>query len=117
MSLDGPGFHVEIEVLETASKNMSDIARDQDSFELRELCGDPALYGHDGVHAALAEFCGGWSVGLDALSDRAQRMGDSLGAAAKAYREAERTRKDALTTDPGVEAVDSSSQVPQVGGV
>jgi hypothetical protein len=65
--VDGPSFHVDVDVLASASKSMGDIVHDQDSFELRELCGEPSLYGHDGVHDALAELCGRWSVGLDAL--------------------------------------------------
>jgi hypothetical protein len=64
--MDGPGFHVDIEVLETASKNMQDLWHSQDEFELRGLCGEPELYGHGGVHDALADFCGQWSVGMDA---------------------------------------------------
>ncbi|MEU3623492.1 hypothetical protein BS329_27640 [Amycolatopsis coloradensis] len=103
--MDGPGFHVEIEVLEGASKSMGEIVHDQDSFELRGLCGDNQMYGHSGVHDALAEFCGRWSVGLDALSDRARNLGDLLGKAAKAYREVENTNLDALKVDPGLDPI------------
>ncbi|GAA4536458.1 hypothetical protein [Amycolatopsis samaneae] len=103
--MDGPGFHVEIEVLESASKSMGQVAADQDGFALRGLCGEPPMYGHNGVHDALAEFCGRWSVGLDALSDRARSMGDLLGKAAKAYREVEHNAAGSLTKDPGLDAV------------
>lgn len=112
--MDGPGFHVEIEVLESASKSMGEIVHDQDGFELRGLCGEPSLYGHGGIHDALAEFCGRWSVGLDALCDRARDMSGALGDAAKAYREAERTNNTALSQDPGVDAV--TPPLPIVGG-
>ncbi len=43
--MDGPGFHVDVKVLASASKSMGDIVHDQDSFELRGLCGEPGLYG------------------------------------------------------------------------
>ncbi|GHG33364.1 MULTISPECIES: hypothetical protein [Amycolatopsis] len=106
MSLDGPGFHVEIELLEAASKNMAQIVRDQDGFELRGLCGEAEIYGHQGVHSGLAEFCGRWSVGLDALADRAERMGDTLGEAAKVYRGVDEANAESLKEDPAVDAVD-----------
>lgn len=113
--MDGPGFHVEIEVLEGASKNMSQIVHDQEGFELRGLCGEPPLYGHGGVHAALSEFCGSWSVGFDALSDRASDLGALLGKAAQAYRGVEHDNVSALKTDPGVAAI-TPDAAPRVGG-
>lgn len=103
--MDGPGFHVDVDVLESASKSMSDVVHDQGSFELRGLCGEPNLYGHAGVHDALAQLCGQWSVGLDALPDRASDLGDLLGKAAAAYRAVEHSNTDALKTDPGLDAV------------
>ena len=99
--MDGPGFHVDVDVLASASKSMDDVVR----FELRELCGEPGLYGHNGVHDALAELCGRWSVGLDALADRASDLGDLLGKAAEAYRAAEESNTSALKSDPGWDAV------------
>ncbi|NBH10965.1 hypothetical protein [Amycolatopsis sp. SID8362] len=113
--MDGPGFHVDIEALASASKSMGDIVHDQDSFELRGLCGEPGLYGHNGVHDALAELCGRWSVGLDALSDRASDLGDLLGKAAAAYRAVEHSNADALKSDPGWDAV--TPDEPTVGAV
>ncbi len=113
--MEGPGFHVDVDVLERASKNMSAVVRDQDSFELRGLCGEPRLYGHAGVHDALAELCGRWSVGIDALSDRASDLGDLLGKAAEAYRAVEHSTVEALKTDPGWDAV--TPDPPSVGGV
>lgn len=103
--MDGPGFHVDVGVLEAASKNMQDLWRSQDDFELRGLCGEPELYGHGGVHDALADFCGQWSIGLDALCDRANDLGDMLGKAAQAYRAVEHSNTAALKVDPGTDAV------------
>jgi hypothetical protein len=113
--VDGPGFHVDVDVLENASKNMSAVVHDQDSFELRGLCGEPGLYGHNGVHDALAALCGRWSVGLDALSDRASDLGDLLGKAASAYRAVEHSNTAALKSDPGWDAV--SPDEPTIGAV
>ena len=112
--MDGPGFHVEIDALESASTSMAEIVHDQNSFALRGLCGEPPLYGHDGVHSALGEFCGRWSVGLDALSDRAGDLGDLLGKAAKAYRAVERDNTAALKEDPGWDSV--TPDPPMLGG-
>ena len=103
--MDGPGFHVDVEVLNSAASSMGAIVHDQSTFALRGLCGDPELYGHRGVHDALAQFCGRWSVGLDALSDRAAELGTSLGKAAEAYRETEHTTTATLTADPGWDTV------------
>ncbi|WP_020634920.1 hypothetical protein [Amycolatopsis alba] len=64
------------------------------------------------MHGALAEFCGRWSVGLDALADRARDLGGLLGTAAKAYREVEHTNLAALKADPGLSLV---SPPPRVG--
>ncbi|KAA5837264.1 hypothetical protein ABT337_15180 [Saccharopolyspora hirsuta] len=104
--MDGNGFHVEIELLEKASRNMAELVEGQDNSELSELPGDSQAYGHADLPAALTEFCDRWSVGLDALCDRATRMGYSLGEAAKAYREADQAGADALSTDPGIDVVE-----------
>lgn len=106
MALDGPGFHVEIEALESASRSMIETLEDQNNFELRGLCGPSEMYGHDGVHAGFADFCQRWSVGLDALCDRARAMGHKLRDAAKVYRNVDATNARALTEDPGLEAVE-----------
>jgi hypothetical protein len=108
MGLDGAGFHVETEVLEAASRSMGEIVSDQDDFELRGLCGDPEVYGHGGIHDALAEFCGSWSVGLDALCDRSRHMSDSLADAAKAYRGVDQNTARTMAADPGLDAVTPS---------
>ncbi len=85
--MDGAGFHVELDVLEEAARRMQDIVTDQDGRELRDVCGGADQYGHGGVHAELAEFCNAWSVGVDALCDRARTMGAELREVAQAYRE------------------------------
>lgn len=105
MSLDGKGFHVEIEVLEKASSHMEAIAEEQGNDELAALPGDSDTYGHNGVHTAVTEFCDRWSVGLDALRDRAIAMSGSLRDAATTYREADQAGKDALSRDPAVDVV------------
>lgn len=104
--VDGPGFHVDVDVLETAAKSMHEIIADQDNTELRGLCGGPDVYGYAAVHAEFSGFCQAWSVGLDALSDRARWMGDELGATARTYREADQKAAQGLTDDPGLQVVD-----------
>ncbi|QUH00633.1 hypothetical protein HUO13_07215 [Saccharopolyspora erythraea] len=110
--MDGNGFHVEIEVLERASKRMEELVAGQDNSELSELPGQGSAYGHADLEAALNEFCDRWSVGLDALCDRATRMGYSLGEAAKAYREADQAGADALAVDPAIEVVQPPAEIP-----
>jgi hypothetical protein len=39
MRVDGPGFHVDVDVLESASKSMGDVVHDQDSFEFHVNVG------------------------------------------------------------------------------
>lgn len=115
MSLDGKGFHVEIELLEAASRNMDELVAGQDNSELSELPGSAESYGHADLLSALTEFCDRWSVGLDALCDRATRMSYSLGETAKAYREADQAGADALSVDPGLDAVQPPMTIPGMG--
>lgn len=111
--MDGPGFHVEIDVLEAASRSMDEIVADQDNAELRDLCGGQAVYGHEWVHAEFAEFCAAWSVGLDALCDRARNMGYELGEAARTYREVDDEAARQLTEDPAADVVDPPNFEPR----
>lgn len=106
MNLDGPGFYVEIDALENAARGIAQTVHDQDSFELGELCGDIALYGHAGVHDGLMEFCVFWSGGLDVLTDDADAIGDSLTRVANTYRSVDGTAARAMTIDPGKAVVD-----------
>jgi hypothetical protein len=112
--MDGAGFHVELDVLEEAARRMQDIVADQDGRELREVCGGAQQYGHEGVHAELAEFCNAWSVGVDAVCDRARTMGAELREVAQAYREIDQEAARTLNHDPGVEATEPST--PDVAG-
>ncbi|WP_414945548.1 hypothetical protein [Amycolatopsis sp. cmx-11-32] len=106
MSLDGPGFHVDIEVLEGAAKGIAQSVHDQQSFALRDLCGDSALYGHSGLHSALADYCARWSQGLDTLTEDAEVIGDCLKHVAEAYRSTDAAATEKLRVDPGEAAVE-----------
>jgi hypothetical protein len=106
MSLDGPGFHVDVAALDAASTGISQTTHDQETFALRGLCGDTALYGHDGVHGALANFCARWSDGLTTLTTDAGVIADTLTRAADAYRGIDEAAVHTLTTDPALGAVD-----------
>ncbi|OKJ98796.1 hypothetical protein [Amycolatopsis sp. CB00013] len=52
-----PGFHVNVGKVEEAANGIKLCMIDQSSFELRSLCGDTAVYGHDGIHNALLNCC------------------------------------------------------------
>ena len=112
--MDGAGFHVELDVLEEASRRMHEVVTDQDGRELREVCGGAQQYGHQGVHAELAEFCNAWSVGVDALCDRARTMGADLREVAQTYRDIDQEAARTLTQDPGVAATEPS--IPESPG-
>lgn len=120
MSVDGAGFHVEVEALERASKDMREaVGDDEHHFQLRDLAGGAAMYGHARVYTAFTEFCERWNTGLETLSDRQRWMERSLNEAAKAYREADRAAGDALRHDPGIDALDRRNEplVPPGGGM
>ena len=104
--MDGPGFHVEINVLENAAAGIRQSVADQKGSALEDVDGDSASYGHDGVHGAMETFCNRWNEGLDILIKDADAIGDILGTAAQAYRNADAAAAGRLTTDPGVRAVD-----------
>jgi|SRR5690242_6562949 len=104
--MDGPQFHVEINVLESAADGIRQSVADQKGSALEDLNGGSATYGHDGVHRAMATFCDRWNDGLDILIKDADAIGDILGKAAQAYRDADAAAAGRLTTDPGVQAVD-----------
>jgi hypothetical protein len=103
--MDGPGFHVEINVLESAAAGIRQSVADQGSA-LEDLDGGSATYGHDGVHGAMETFCDRWNEGLDILIKDADAIGDILGKVAQAYRDADAAAAGRLTTDPGVQVVD-----------
>ncbi|MEV5721471.1 hypothetical protein AB0L41_47095 [Amycolatopsis mediterranei] len=92
--------------MEEAANGIKRSVTDQSSFELRDLCGDTRLYGHDGLHNSLMNFCIRWSDGLDILTDDADAIGDVLTKAAAAYRATDSAAAGSLTTDPGQGPVD-----------
>jgi hypothetical protein len=104
--MDGPGFHVEIGVLEAAAAGVAETADDQLASALEKVERDAGAYGHDGVHASLVAFCDRWNGGLDILLKDAQAIADILGRAAWAYRDADAASAGRLTTDPGKRVLD-----------
>lgn len=106
--VDGPGFHVDVDKVAEAGSGISRAVKDQDNFQLRGLCGDSDLYGHDGVHGALMDFCVRWSEGLDVLTDDAGAIGEALTNAANAYRGIDDATARTMGVDPGQEAVDDA---------
>lgn len=82
--------------------------KDQENFELRGLCGDSDLYGHQGLHDALMDYCVRWSDGLDVLTGDAGAIGEALTKAADAYRGIDDATARTLGGDPGEGAVDDA---------
>ncbi|TNC28267.1 hypothetical protein FG385_06215 [Amycolatopsis alkalitolerans] len=103
--MDGRGFHVDVDKVAEAGRGISRSVKDQQSFQLRGLCGDAGLYGHQGVHDALMDFCVRWSDGLDMLTDDADKIGSALTRAANAYRGVDDATARTLGGDPGEGAV------------
>jgi hypothetical protein len=99
--VDGTGFHVELDKLDEAATGIKQSIDDQESFELRNLCGDSELYGHLGLHDALMDFCVRWSDGLDTLTEDADAIGDVLSRATRAYRTTDEAAAGTMKIDPG----------------
>jgi hypothetical protein len=104
--MDGPGFHVEVGVLESAAAGIRQSVADQKGSALEDLDASSATYGHDGLHGAMENFCDRWNEGLDILIKDADAIGDILDKVAQAYRQADAAAAGRLTTDPGVQVVD-----------
>ncbi|MBQ0928700.1 hypothetical protein [Saccharopolyspora endophytica] len=105
--LDGPGFHVDVEILETAARAMGEIAADQNASELAELCdGNAQTIGSDVMCEALVSFCETMSEGIDYLVDKAEDTGEGLSEAARTYREADHAAMQHLGGDPAAAAMD-----------
>lgn len=104
-------------MLTEASTRMAEIVADQDALELTNLNSAADVYGHPGFAAAFGTYCDRWSVGLDALCDRARRMGDALGKAAQTYRldDEDARRLFDRQMDPGLAAI--TEPTPQLGGL
>lgn len=118
MGLSGPGFSVEPEVLTEASTRMAAIVADQDAHELTTLDGAPDTYGHPGLAAAFGTYCDRWSVGVDALCDRARAMGDALGKAAGTCRLDDEDARSLFDRqmDPGLATVTEPRPDPRNSG-
>ncbi|WP_245783198.1 hypothetical protein [Amycolatopsis sacchari] len=106
MALDGPGFHVDIDAVDQAARGITGSVQDQDNFELRGLCGEPELYGHEALHDALMDFCVKWSDGLDVLTDDAGAIGETLTKAVRAYQAIDEATARTLAGDPATGAVE-----------
>jgi hypothetical protein len=104
--MDGPGFHVEIGVLDSAAAGIRQSVADQKGSALEDLDGSSAAYGHDGLHGAMETFCDRWNDGLDILVKDADAIGEILQKAAQAYRDADAAAAGRLTTDPAEQVVD-----------
>lgn len=104
--MDGPGFHVEIGTLESASAGIEESVADQKGSALSHLDRAESVYGHAGLHKSMENFCDRWSEGIDILTKDAKAIGDVLGKVAQAYQAADRGVAGRLTTDPGKSVVD-----------
>jgi hypothetical protein len=104
--MDGPGFHVEIDTLESASAGIEESVADQKGLALSHLDGAESVYGHDRLHKSMENFCARWSDGIDILTNDAKAIGDVLGKVALAYQAADQAATGRLTTDPGKQVVD-----------
>lgn len=105
--MDGHGFRVDIDVLETAARAIGEIAADQNASELAELCdGDAQTIGNDVMNEALVSFCEQASKGIDYLMTKAENIGEGLRQAAQTYREADSAAMEHLAGDPAAAAMD-----------
>lgn len=104
--VDGPGFHVEIGTLESASVGIEESVADQKGSALSHLDRAESVYGHGGLHESMENFCDRWSEGIDILTKDAKAIGNMLGKVAEAYRAADQAASGRLTTDPGKPVVD-----------
>jgi len=106
MLLGGSEFHVDVDVVDRAGSSVTESWRDQQVFPLYKLCGEGRLYGHQITHDGLKELCDQWSDGLDALTEDAEIMGETLTKAAQAYRAVDSAGARSLSADPGLGAID-----------
>jgi hypothetical protein len=86
--MDGPGFHVEIGTLKSASAGIEEGVADQKASALSHLDRAEGVYGHDRLHKSMENFCDRWSDGIDILTKDAKAIGDLLGKVADAYQAA-----------------------------
>jgi hypothetical protein len=102
--MDGPGFHVDVDVLERAASGVRESVAAQNGSPLRDAAGSADAYGHAGLGAAVHEFCARWGTGVDLLVEDAGRIGDGLAHVAAAYRSADAGAASSLGGDPAVQA-------------
>src|SRR4051812_13390747 len=68
VGMDGPGFHVEIGTLKSASAGIEESVADQKGSALSHLDRAESVYGHDRLHKSMENFCDRWSEGIDILT-------------------------------------------------
>nr|WP_296066411.1 type VII secretion target [uncultured Actinoplanes sp.] len=106
VGMDGPGFHVDIGVLEAAADGIAQTVADQRGSSLDDLDRKAGVYGHAAVHQAIETFCDRWNDGLEILVKDGEAIGDILTAAATAYRSVDDAAAGRLTSDPALRVVD-----------
>src|SRR3954447_21837960 len=89
VGMDGPGFHVEIGTLKSASAGIEEGVADQKASALSHLDRAEGVYGHDRLHKSMENFCDRWSDGIDILTKDAKTIGDLLDKVAQAYEAAD----------------------------
>jgi hypothetical protein len=102
--VDGPGFHVDVSVLDEVAKGVRESVADQTATALNDVIEATAC-GHTRLDAAIANFCVRWNGGIDVLTVDASAIADGLGHAASLYRQVDAALAGALIGDPGVQAI------------
>ncbi|MET8847758.1 hypothetical protein [Amycolatopsis sp. NPDC004625] len=96
---------MQLDKLDEAAKGIRQSIDGQESFKLRNLCGNSDVYGHSGLHDALMDFCVRWSDGLDMLIEDADAISGVLAKSAQAYRANDEAAARSLKIDPGEQVV------------
>jgi uncharacterized protein YukE len=104
--MDGPGFHVDVPVLDEAARGLVESVDDQSRSRLADVPGGAGAYGDGDLHAAFTDFCDRWSDGLDILVEDARAIGDGLRRAADAYRATDAAAAARLSGDPAAAVID-----------
>ncbi|WP_020668923.1 hypothetical protein [Amycolatopsis nigrescens] len=87
------GYHVDPEVLRTASGAIAKAIGKADKLELEKISEDASAFGDDSVSGALAGFCSTWELASGILQQRSASAGEALDGAADAYVEEDRRAK------------------------
>jgi hypothetical protein len=104
--MDGPGFHVDIGTLASASAGIEESVADQKGAALSHRDRAESVDGLERPHRSMENVCDRWSDGIDILTKDAKAIGDLLGSIAQAYRAVDQAAAGRLTTDPGEPVVD-----------